>query len=291
MRLLFKFNLIFLVVFLAGMLGAAKISHDVLQSNAKQEVLDHARLTMEKAVAVRAYTNDQIRPLLETQMKYTFLPQTVPAYSATEVLATLAKTFPDYTYKEATLNPTNPRDRAVDWEADIVHRFRNKADQKEFIGERESGTGRSLYIARPLRITNAACLSCHSTVEAAPRTLVDKYGPANGFGWQMNEVIGAQVVSVPMAVPLARAEQAFKVFMGSLIGIFIAIGVVLNLMLYLLVIRPVTVLSKLANRVSLGETDAPPFATQGRDEIGTLAQSFARMRNSLDQALKILEPS
>lgn len=289
MSLLLKFNLIFLVVFVAGVLGAGKVSHDLLQSNAKQEVLDHARLTMEKAAAIRAYTNDQIRPLLETQMKYTFLPQTVPAYSATEVLATLAKKFPDYTYKEATLNPTNPRDRAVDWEADIVNRFRNQADQKEFIGERESGTGRTLYIARPLRITNAACLVCHSTVEAAPRTLIDRYGPANGFGWQMNEVVAAQVVSVPMSVPLARADRAFKVFMASLVGIFVAIGIVLNLMLYLFVIRPVAELSKLANRVSLGELDAPPFATHSRDEIGTLAHSFARMRQSLDQAMKMLE--
>src|SRR6476469_8684438 len=294
MRLLLKFNLIFLLVFVAGVLGAAKVSHDLLQRNAKQEVLDHARLTMEKASAIRAYTNDQIRPLLETQMKYTFLPQTVPAYSATEVLATLSKTFPEYTYKEATLNPTNPRDRAVDWEADIVNRFRSggagNGTPQEYVGERESGTGRALYSARPLRITNGACLACHSTVEAAPRTLIDKYGPANGFGWQMNEVIGAQVVSVPMSVPLARADQAFKVFMVSLVGIFVAIGIVLNLMLYLLVIRPVTRLSKLANRVSLGELDAPPFPVRGRDEIGTLAQSFTRMRNSLDQAMKMLEP-
>jgi HAMP domain-containing protein len=289
MRLLLKFNLIFLIVFVAGVLGAGKISYDLLQSNAKQEVLNHARLTMEKAVAIRTYTNDQIRPLLETQMKYTFLPQTVPAYSATEVLATLSKTFPDYTYKEATLNPTNPRDRAVDWEADIVNRFRTQADQKEYVGERESGTGRALYIARPLRITNAACLACHSTVEAAPRTVIDKYGPANGFGWQMNEVIGAQVVSVPMAVPLARAEQTFKVFMASLIGIFVVIGIVLNVMLYLLVIRPVTALSKVANRVSLGEADVPEFNSKGRDEIGTLAKSFARMRNSLDQAIKMID--
>ncbi|HSV48438.1 MAG TPA: DUF3365 domain-containing protein [Ramlibacter sp.] len=289
MPLLLKFNLIFLMVFVAGVLGAGKVSYDLLQSNAKQEVLDHARLTMEKAVAVRAYTNEQIRPLLETQMKYTFLPQTIPAYSATEVLAKLAKSYPDYTYKEATLNPTNPRDRAVDWEADIVNRFRTQADQKEFVGERESGTGRTLYIARPLRITNAACLQCHSTVAAAPRTLIDKYGEANGFGWNMNEVIGAQVVSVPMSVPLARAAQAFRVFMVSLIGIFVAIGIVLNLMLYLLVIRPVTSLSKLADRVSLGELDAPEFAAKGRDEIGTLARSFARMRNSLDQAMKMLE--
>ena len=289
MRLLLKFNLIFLIVFIAGVIGAGKVSYDLLQSNAKQEVLDHARLTMEKAVAIRGYTNEQIRPLLETQMKYTFLPQSIPAYSATEVLAKLAGSFPDYTSTEATLNPTNPRDRAVDWEADIVNRFRNQTEQKEFVGERESGTGRTLYIARPLRITNPACLQCHSTVEAAPRTLIDKYGQANGFGWQMNEVIGAQVVSVPMSVPLARAGQAFKVFMTSLIGIFVAIGIVLNLMLYLLVIRPVTALSKLANRVSLGEPDVPQFATHGRDEIGTLAQSLARMRHSLDQAMKMLE--
>ncbi|MDM0069166.1 DUF3365 domain-containing protein [Variovorax sp. J31P207] len=289
MSLLLKFNLIFLVVFVAGVAGTGKISYDLLQANAKQEVLNHARLTMEKAMAVRAYTNDQIRPLLETQMKYTFLPQTVPAYSATEVLATLAKSFPDYTYKEATLNPTNPRDRAVDWEADIVNRFRTQADQKEFIGERESGTGRALYIARPIRITNAACLTCHSTVEAAPRTVIEKYGPANGFGWHLNEVIGAQVVSVPMSVPLARAEQTFKIFMGSLVGIFLAIGIVLNVMLYLLVIRPVTALSKVANRVSLGEPDVPEFATDGRDEIGTLAKSFTRMRRSLDQAIKMID--
>ena len=177
----------------------------------------------------------------------------------------------------------------MDWEADIVNRFRTQNDQKEFVGERESGTGRTLYIARPLRITNPACLQCHSTVEAAPRTLIDKYGQANGFGWNLNEVIGAQVVSVPMSVPLARAAQAFKVFMASLVGIFVAIGIVLNLMLYLLVIRPVTALSKLANRVSLGEPDVPEFATHGRDEIGTLAHSFARMRHSLDQAIKMLD--
>lgn len=290
MRLLLKFNLIFVLVFIAGLLASAYVSRDLLQRNAQQEILEHARLTMEKAVAVRSYTIEQIAPLLGTQMKYEFLPQTVPAYSATEVLAKLAKVYPDYTYKEATLNPTNPRDRAVDWEADIVGRFRNQPDQKELVGERDTPLGRALYIARPLRITNAACLACHDTAAAAPKTLVDKYGPNNGFGWKLNEVIGAQVVSVPMAVPLARAERTFHVFMTSLIGIFVAIGVVLNLMLWALVIRPVAQLSKLADRVSLGEMTAPEFKDRGRDEIGMLTQSFARMRRSLEQAMRMLEP-
>lgn len=289
MRLLFKFNLIFVLVFLAGILGSAYVSRGLLQRNAQAEILDHARLTMEKAIAVRSYTSEQIRPLLDTQMKYIFLPQSIPAYSATEVLNQLAKKYPEYSYKEATLNPTNPRDRAVDWEVDIITRFRQQADLKEFVGQRETPTGRMLYVARPLRIEDPACLLCHSSVDIAPKTMIDKYGPANGFGWQLHETVGAQVVSVPMALPLARADETFKVFMGSLVGIFLAIALVLNLMLWALVIRPITGLSRLADRVSLGEMEAPEFKATSHDEIGTLAESLARMRRSLEQALKMLE--
>ncbi|WKB53514.1 c-type heme family protein [Eleftheria terrae] len=289
MKLLVKFNLVFVLVFVLGLGVTGYISRDLLQRNAQQEVLDHARLLMEKALAVRAYTSGQIGPLLETQMKYSFLPQSVPAYSATEVLATLHKKYPDYAYKEATLNPTNPRDRAVEWEVDIVNQFRNSPDVKEFVGQRDTPSGRSLYIARPIQIKDPACLRCHSTVDAAPKPMVDRYGPANGFGWNFNEIIGAQVVSVPMTVPLQRAASAFNVFMGMLTAVFVVIGLALNLMLWKLVIQPVSRLSAIADRVSLGEMDAPEFKASSKDEIGTLAESFTRMRKSLVQAMKMLD--
>ncbi|MFO1270261.1 MAG: DUF3365 domain-containing protein [Rubrivivax sp.] len=289
MKLLLKFNLVFLAVFAAGLLTTSLITRQLLERNAEAEVLQHARFMLEKALAVRSYTSTQVAPLLETQMKYAFLPQSVPAFSATEVLAKLQKDHPEYSYKEATLNPTNPRDRAVDWEADIIAVFRKSADNKEAIGQRETPTGRSLYIARPIRIADGACLRCHSTVDAAPRPLVEKYGPANGFGWQVGEVVGAQVVTVPMAVPLARAHEAWVVFMIALTSVFAAIGVVLNAMLWWLVIRPVTKLSRIADAVSLGDDKAPAFSSEGRDEIGALARSFTRMRRSLAQAMDMLE--
>jgi protein-histidine pros-kinase len=289
MKLLLKFNLVFVLVFVLGLGATGYITRDLLQRNAQEEVLDHARLLMEKALAVRGYTSGQIAPLLETQMKYSFLPQSVPAYSATEVLSTLHKKYPDYAYKEATLNPTNPRDRAVEWEVDIVNQFRNTPAQTEFVGQRDTPSGRSLYIARPIQIKDAACLRCHSTVDAAPKPMVERYGPANGFGWNHNEIIGAQIVSVPMAVPLERAGRAFNVFMTLLTVVFLVIGLALNLMLWKLVIQPVSRLSAIADRVSLGELEAPEFATRSRDEIGTLAESFTRMRKSLVQAMKMLD--
>ena len=289
MKLLAKFNLIFILVMALGVAVSGWISRGLLQEQARQEVLSIGRLLMEGASSVRGYTSGQITKLLETQMKYEFLPQAIPSYSAVEVLNSLHQKYPDYAYKEATLNPTNPRDRAVGWEVDIVNAFRGNAELKEFVGERDTPTGKSLYISRPLRITNPACLQCHSSVEAAPKTMVDKYGPANGFGWQLNEVIGAQVVSVPMTLPLQRAHDNFKLFVGSLVAVFVVVGIVLNLMIWLVVVRPVTRLSELADRVSQGDMDAPEFQATSKDEIGVLTQSFARMRASVVQAMKMLE--
>jgi protein-histidine pros-kinase len=288
MKLLVKFNLIFLLVFLVGLAGASLVARGMLQQAAKDEVADRARLLMEKANAVSSYTANQIRPLLETQMKYSFLPQSVPAYSSHEVLATLQKAYPEYSFKSAMLNPTNPRDRAVAWEEDVVSQFRSKPDLKEFIGERETPTGTALYIARPIRISNPVCLSCHSTPDAAPKTLVDRYGPSNGFGWTLNDTLGVQVVSVPMTVPMQRADQALWVVVGVLAAVFLLIGAALNFMLWKLVIQPVSRLSAIADKVSLGE-EAPEFEVRSKDEIGILSESFGRMRKSLAHAMKMLE--
>jgi HAMP domain-containing protein len=289
MKLLVKFNLVFVAVFLLGWLATGAVTRSLLDRHAQQEVLQHARFLLEKALAVRSYTSSQVAPLLETQMRYGFLPQSVPAFSATEVLAKLQKAYPEYSYKEATLNPTNPRDRALAWEADVIGEFKKAPDTKEFVGERDTPAGRAMYIAWPIRISDGACLRCHSTVDAAPKALVERYGTANGFGWQLHEVVGAQMVSVPMAVPLARSQQTWTTFMALFSSVFVVTGVALNLMLWALVIRPVTQMARLAERVSLGEADVPAFNAQGRDEIAVLGQSFTRMRRSLAKALKMIE--
>ena len=288
MKLLVKFNLVFVLLFLLGIAASGYISWQLLQRNAEEEIAGNARLIMSLALAVRSYTNTQINPLLKTQMVYSFLPQSVPAYSATEVINELRKKYPNYSYKEALLNPTNPRDRAIEWEADIVNQFRN-GPAKEIYGVHDTPTGSSLYFARPLTITDKACLRCHSTVEVAPKPMVDAYGPANGFGWNFMETVGAQVVSVPTDVPLARAKKAFITFMGSLIGVLVVIGLILNVLLWWMFIRPVTRISALADRISLGELETPDIRVRSRDEIRTLAESLARLRKSLVQAMKMLD--
>jgi protein-histidine pros-kinase len=212
----------------------------------------------------------------------------VPFYAATQNFLALRHSHPEYSYKEATLNPTNLRDRATDWEADVIQQFRGDTSLHEFVGERDTPMGAMLYLARPIR-AEPACLGCHSSPAVAPKTVVARYGSSSGFGWQANEVIGAQVVSVPLASATANAQRAFRAFMGSLLGVFAAILLVINAVLYFLVVRPVRRMGQIADQLSLGDLSAPAFPTGGAEEISALARSFNRMRISLDKAFKLLE--
>lgn len=289
MRLTTKFNLVLLLVFTLGLGAAGYVSYTVLHKHAREEVLDHAGMMMEAALAIRGYTVKEIRPLLALQMKRDFLPQTVPSYAATQNFATVRETYPEYTYKEAALNPTNPRDSATDWETDIIHAFRNNAELAEISGERITPTGKSLYYARPIRIKNKNCLTCHSTVEAAPESMIKLYGEQHGFGWQLDEVVGSQIVSVPLSLPLEKARQEFLIFMASLVAIFLLIFIVINIMLSRLIIRRVREMAHISDEISTGHPDVPAFNDTGRDEISDLNKSFTRMRRSLEKAMKMLE--
>ncbi|HTR04644.1 MAG TPA: DUF3365 domain-containing protein [Thermoanaerobaculia bacterium] len=289
MSLLVKFNLILVLCFGIALVPAHLITRELLQRQARTQVAQHARLMMQTALATRGYTNKQIKPLLADRLAEEFLPQTVPAYAATEIFNTLRETHPEYTYKEATLNPTNPRDRTVDWEADVVNSFRADPKLPEIVGERDAPLGRALYLARPIAITDPGCLSCHTTPDATPASVVRRYGSSGGYGWKMHEIIGAQIVSVPLAVPLKMASQAHEAMLVSLVGVFLFLLVLLNVLLWFSIIRPIRRLSHMADQVSTGNLDVPEVHLHSHDEVGRLAGSFNRMRISLVKALKMLE--
>ena len=283
-----KFNLAMLAAFTLGMIGAGFVSYEVLQRNAREEILHTAGIIMESASATRRYTAKEIQPLLKVYLKHKFIPQTVPAYAATTSLNILREKYPEYTYKEATLNPTNPVSRATDWETTIVEYFRNHTEKKQLVGDHLTATGPELYLARPIQIRDPGCLTCHGKVADAPATMLARYGKSNGFGWKLSEIVGSQIVSVPMSIPLERATRTFYTFMISLATVLIGVFVILNLLLEIIVIKPVKNLSSVAHDVSMGKIDVVESEVRGKDEIASLTTSFNRMRRSLTNAIDML---
>ena len=175
------------------------------------------------------------------------------------------------------------------WEADIISEFRNNVQRTEFSGVRATPTGLSMYLARPFQIKDPACLACHTTAESAPPAMVKLYGTSNGYGWKLNEVVGAQIVSVPMSLPIEKADSAFLTFMASLAGVFAVLFIILNVMLSLLIVRPIRHMSAAADKISVGELDIPELPETGKDEVALLGKSFNRMRRSLEKAISLID--
>ncbi len=290
MKLLTKFNLILVAIFAVSGVLIAQMSYSFLIGNARREVMEQAKLMMAGATSVRNYTADDLSPLLQQLPRHRvhFLAETIPFYAATTTFNNIRKSYPDYAYKEAALNPTNPEDRASDWEADIIDYLRDHPDETEKTGERDTADGPDLYLARPI-VAGQECMECHSLPTAAPPALRAVYGTANGFGWKKGEIVGAQIISVPLAVPVAIANHAYHRLLLFLIVTMIATILALDAGVYFFVIRPLKLVSSTADRVSRGEKDVPPIQVKGKDEIATVASSFNRMQVSLAKAFKMLD--
>jgi HAMP domain-containing protein len=288
-KLLAKFNLALILVFGLGISVISYNAHNFLMSNARQQVLEQAELMSASASATQAYTDQQVSPVLEKTPRHatSFLPQTIPFYAANTTFRFLRSSHPDYSLREAALNPTNPDDRAEAWEADLIGYFRNNPRQSEHVGERSTPLGPVLYVADPIDAAQG-CLVCHSTPAAAPQAMVAHYGPDNGFGWKLNDVVGAQIVSVPMSVPIAIANQGFRSLLIGLGSIFLLTIVLIDLAMYMMVIRPLNRVSKNADIISKGDLAMPPLEVRGRDEIAAVTASFNRMHTSLVKAFELL---
>ncbi len=289
MKLLVKFNLLLIAVFSLGLFLISFAARTFLQKQAQSEVLREAGLMSASALATRDYTEKEISPLLEKTADHAaiFLPQTIPFFAATNTFEQLRQSYPDYTYKEATLNPTNLRDRATDWEADIINHFRSFPEEKEMVRTRAGASETSLYLAHPIR-AEQGCLQCHSVPSAAPRAMLKRYGNRNGFGWNLGEIVGAQIISVPTTVPLQLAQKGLRELLIDLSAIFLFAILLIDAGLYLIVIRPLRTISNSADRISQGEMDLDQLAVSGNDEVAQVTRSFNRMHTSLKKAIDLL---
>lgn len=289
MGLRLKFNLILALSFLIGLVASGLLFYKFSKENALEQLHAQIGVIRAQALAVRRYTQEEIRPLLSDMSDVQFLPQTVPSFSAQTAFANFRDSYPQFYYKEAALNPTNPSDLAQPWERTLIEQLRADASLKEVVEIRETDKGRQYTVAFPLAIKSEGCLTCHSTPEKAPASMVALYGKKNGFGWQLNEIIGAQIFSVPLAVAEQQTWDNLKLMIAAMSAIFLALLALINALLSRMVINPVMRMAEITERVSMGDSSQPEFVHPGADEISTLSQSFNRMRRSLDNAMKMLE--
>lgn len=288
MNLTTKVNLILAATFLLALSLVGVNSYLLTEDNALQQVTDQAELIMQQALAVRSYTANEIRPLANQNNEGQFHPQTVPAYAATQTANLLRESRPNYGYKEAVFNPTNPRDKATSAEEQIINQFIADPDLIKLVGSQEIDGVKALYISYPIRIINPKCLACHSTPQQAPAAMRAIYGDTGGYGWKLNEVVGTQMVMVPYTLPAELARKTFFSFLISLVAIFLLLFLVINITIRKLVLRPVSRLTLMADEVSKGNLKSAEIKVSGKDELAEMTVAFNRMRRSVIKIVQLV---
>lgn len=288
-----KFSLFLLLVWLLVSGSTIAMLSQHLNAHAEQAVMERAKIVLTSMQAVRDYTRDHVQPMLKDSIDTGFfIQESIPNFAARTIFADFQQQdelLEDFLYKEATPNPTNPTDLADAFEADIFSQLRQfvMSEPQGLSGYRFLDGKKLFYMAQPLVMDDVSCLECHGSVSDAPQYLVDMYGDRNGFGWRLNDVVAAQMVYVPADIIFDRGRQNLWTVTKTLLGTLGAFFVVINLLLWYTVVKPLKLLTNTAKSVSScsikPEQEAYPQdkhlekLTLRQDEPGQLARSFQYM--------------
>ncbi len=286
MKLQIRIELILLAIFIAGWLSVVGTTYAMERQQAIESTVNKAEVLMSAAIAARTYTSDEIAEPLSQVESEEFLPQRVPSYAAQQVFARLDGEFDDYQYAERALNPTNPKDLAEGWQVELIQTFINNPDRDEIIEMRLDRSGhRTLYVAQPITVNSPSCLECHSTPEVAPASLIATYGSNGGFNWQLDEIIGTRVVSVPTSLAYQHVRESIVSYSLLIASIFIIAYTAVNLIVRRWIIRPLDSIAHLVENISLRRIESTPLPEDRSDELGKLSKSINRLLASLQRSL------
>ena len=281
------------LIFAVSILAAVLLLNQLFGLQARDLIDQRASFLMDSMLAVREYTSKDVNPIVAPMNEGpgVFRPEAVPSYSAQTVFSYL-KAKPDYreySYREAALNPTNLRDKADSFETAVIEHFRGNPALPVTTGERTTTLGSMHFVARPIKITKESCLVCHSTPARAPASQLLSYGDSSGFGWNLNEIVGAQIVTVPQkAVFEAKDRSLFATALLFLLA-FLGVGLITNTVLNQLILHPMREISRKAEEASVTPASVSFEERSRQDEIGLLARSFERMKQSLAISMQMLK--
>ncbi|WP_321366189.1 DUF3365 domain-containing protein [uncultured Desulfuromusa sp.] len=280
-----------LVMGILGLLATAVIgitSYKLSVDNALSEAKSKSNIILNYAMASKKYMAQVQKPLVQELIeKDRFYPELMSGFVVARGTFELFKeSSPDYIFKQATLDPLNPSNRADADEIEFIKNFDQNPALKSAEGRIIKNGTEVFYFAQPIRTNSANCLTCHGDPYDAPKDQVEIYGDETGYNWEMNDTVAAFVVYIPTAAAIAAAKKLSLtlVLVGS--GGILVILLILWFFLDRSVVLPIVQLAERTENFSLGEHLDDPIVAKSKDEIGTLSKAIERLRISLVKLLQ-----
>lgn len=286
MSIRIRFMILIGILSLVATLGIAVASYKFSVNNAVAEAKSKGLLVLDALQSSRLYFKQHQRPkILELTGRDQFIPSIMSGFTLTRgIWSEFQKKNNDYLFKQATIDPLHPDNKADKYDMTIIDAFNKNPNMQHSEGTIEKNGASYYYFAQPITVTKG-CLRCHGDPANAPQEQIDMYGTENGYHWKANTIASAYVIYVPLQAALDKAKKsALNLLAIGGAGVFITM-LIIWFFFSQYVIKPISMLEKRATEISLGKNLKEPIATPSQDEIGTLARAVDRLRISVNKML------
>ncbi len=280
---------VFTIAFAA--FGLARMWY-LVRKHTEELTASQAELALQFDLAIRRYVGEVVRPLIEQRVASDeFIPEIMStSYVAREVFEQVRQEFPDYVIKFSSDNPRNPANAAGLEEQKIIDYFRENPQATAWRGA-ISMNGREYLVHSIPRRMEAACLHCHGGPDAAPASLLARYGREAGFHWSVGDVAALDTIGIPTdRVHAAINSEAWTHLAVLALGI-ISISCAFVLTYRLLIGDRLEAITRHFKSAAAQPEDAPlsNITIAGHDEISVLASTFNALATRLQGVHDSLE--
>jgi signal transduction histidine kinase/CheY-like chemotaxis protein len=277
------------VLLLAATLGGTAWLLIAQQQRAMQaEVLQRAKTVLSFGEASREYARNTLSPAVRKHTEALIFEADSATFVARGTFDAFRKRMPEYSFREAALNPLNLANRADQQEEEIIRRFQADRALTELSGFLSRDGHDVFYVARPILVTKA-CLQCHTSPQTAPPEVVASYGTEHGYGWKEGEINSAIMVTVPTEDINARQAGIVWTVLGAYAVLTALLAGLVYFLFERLVHRRIRRAADVMGQVAAHPTKSVPLDDRGRDELGAMAKAFNHMAGALQEAQRSLE--
>ncbi len=284
-----KFIIIITVLSLLATIAIGYTSYMLSRQSALAEAKSKGEIIYNYIKASGKFFGKYQYPLImeDNTDKDRFIPELMSKFVVSRMeFEIFQETLEGYLFKQATLDPLWPDNKADADEKNVIAYFEANPESTEKQGMMEKDGDNYFYTARPIRIDKAFCLTCHGDPADAPGDQQDIYGTENGYNWSMGETVGTSIIYISISKAMDDAKQsALKIFTVGIICLLVTI-ICIWIFLDRSVVAPIIRLSSSAKDISIGKNLCDSIHTESNDEIGGLANSIDRMRISVNKLLK-----
>jgi protein-histidine pros-kinase len=278
-----RFNLSLLLLYFLSILISAPAIYFYTRGEVFAQANSELRLLGDLVKSIKGYIADDMRPWFVKNKQFHSA-----GFSGIVAVSRVAQNLKEiqgrYAIRNVSDNPLNPANSPEPLERDLLQGFRRDPDVKHLQTQGELGGQLMLVTSAPI-VSQPGCLQCHGEPDTVHPEITGEYGRTTGYGYKNGDVVGLELVGVPIADVNALAMERSLMAVGLLTLMFGLIFVTINLLVRRNLISPILEITDAAQAVVKGDLDRT-LDIKRNDEIGDLARSVELLRRSFAQVMK-----